>query len=484
GMLSKRELERPDSGQAMTLIESMEFEYITQSRWQGSDAVWMAKERKVDFQVADENPGGSSTPGTASKVIWEYDDYGNVVMEETDPDLAITGDEVSVVNTYEHVPQSHRFDEIQTRVTWYGGDAPREEVFEYDNWGNLTFSGTLDPHHGRTLGVRHTLNRLGNVLTSEAPDGGVTHYAYGANDVDVTVTDAVGNTVSKTFDLGFGVERTRTDENGVTTTFELDGFGRTTAIHHRAPNEGEQTLKTFQRQLYRHQPDGPAAGYVMRVRTREAWLSPQPSDWRQEVVWMDTLDRVRVGRREYRFGEVTNGLATEWVQTDRHYHDKIPELLASESRPFYEGEATPPLFTHYVYDAKKRPLVTYRPDEQTIQMVYNDVAREVTRFEPGSTLRTQLDARGNLTLKEDARGALTAFAYDNLSQLTWVLDPASVYTRVDYDVLGRKKFLVHSDTGVTQFVYDRDGRMIGEIDPKGQIVVRSAASDSRATICP
>ncbi len=77
-----------------------------------------------------------------------------------------------------------------------------------------------------------------------------------------------------------------------------------------------------------------------------------------------------------------------------------------------------------------------------------------------TNVRTQYgyDAIGSRTVITDARGGVTAFAYDELSRLTLTLDPLEQSTHYGYDALGRRTVITDANGEITTFTYDPLGR--------------------------
>lgn len=461
------------------LVESREIQYAT-STWPGLMQGEPVRRTDYLYRTIQTHPGvydvrltsetitdfayrsNGSIPGTVSRVSYGYDTYSNITDELRDPDVAVSNDHLQITTGYLNDPTGWSLGRPDSRVTSDSQGQLLEERFEYDALGNMAFHSKKDTANGVNIGIRKTINRLGQVTATDDPSAGHSEYEYEPDGTLRTITNALKQVSKKFIDPGLGVEYRRIDLNGVVTDFDLDDFGRVTAITGPDENGAPIVLKEFYFIPLSVDPlTAPnGLGYVIQTRTRESWTTSQ---WRIEEVFKDALERSYVNRKF---------LDSKSVQSDVHYDQYRESAVAVESRPFRWGET--PSFTHYLFDERIRPRHIFLPDQTANTMEYDDVARAIRKWEPNGTMTLmEMDGLGNLVRKTAANGGATTYEYDALSRLVLTTDPVGVTTTVHYDSLGRKDWIHHSDTGTSIFVYGPTGHLLGEVDPMGNHIGRT-----------
>jgi YD repeat-containing protein len=121
----------------------------------------------------------------------------------------------------------------------WGAQSTRTSAFEYDPNTGLLVKETIEPDQPQMrLDTTYAHDAFGNRIsvTVSSPATGTaaiatrtTTVAYDPNgQFPVTVSNAIGHTETKIFDPRFGAVTSLTGPNGLTTTWQYDGFGRKT----------------------------------------------------------------------------------------------------------------------------------------------------------------------------------------------------------------------------------------------------------------
>jgi RHS repeat-associated protein len=335
-------------------------------------------------------------------------------------------------------------------VTRFPGDPNYELIVSYNYDGNGNVSGET------TSGV--------NIDTRSLSATSYIDKRYPA-----TITNALSQNITISYDSRFGSAKNVTDANNRTTTIGYDPFGR---------------------EVTRTNPDGvvfdtdytacsggscPVYGNMLaayRVTTNSP-ITPTADryyDLLGRIVQQDiaSFNGSTVSRREYNYDNQGR--------------------LYLETAPYFDGQYKP--LTIYEYDVRDRIVKVDRPDNSEVRTTFTAllasnqvqvaIAEDVYDAD-GAYLETHTKQRlfnlaGDLVKTIDAVGTgkevTTAFTYNGSGlALSAMVDnsPATKSTFV-YDKAGYRISLTDPNLGTVTSAYDAFGQLAGQIDNKGQAI--------------
>lgn len=256
-----------------------------------------------------------------------------------------------------------------------------------------------------TLAKQITYDGAGRVIKQQFADGGVETYAYtlsGTIVTGMTMTDALGRTMSKRFDArGYVLE-------------ETDAFGQTTTFIRAA--DTSQTLS-------RSGPCGCSEG--TRTYDERGNLTSATNRLGQTV------------RFEYDpvFNQIT----------------KITDQLGR--------------VTLFAYDARGNLSTTTNALNQAITFAYDQFGLMTSMTDPLShARRMEYDAQGNLIASIDALNHRTTYEYDSIGRTTAVIDALGRRAGFTYDALDRLLTVTDPAGAVTSYNYDANDNVISATD--------------------
>jgi RHS repeat-associated protein len=357
-----------------------------------------------------------------------------------------------------------------------------------------TSSPLAGSYRGNPTTISHYLNTTGTYLstTSTFWDTGMVDvvkdpknnpqatYAYSSTYVGAyptTITNALGQTNTYTYDLNSGLVTSVKDPNNQTTTFTYDPKNwRNTEIVY--PDTGQTNI------CYSDTTgEGCTSGPPYEVIVTKKINSSQSA---KETTVLDGLGRV---------SQTQVNSTSSPTYTDIFY-DAEGRILKEYNPTFCNppttncGEATWG-YTTYAYDALNRTTLVTNPDNSTDQYVYTGRATEVTDEGNGTKSVqkiSQTDALGRLssvcevsstTLSfgtsstpgacgQDIGGTgfLTSYSYDTLNNLLSVSQGSLSQRTFIYDSLSRLTSATNPESATTTYGYDADSNVISKVSPK------------------
>ena len=342
----------------------------------------------------------------------------------------------------------------------WGASVTRVSAFEYDPATGLLVKETIEPDQPQyRLDTAYTHDAFGNrvsVAVSSPATGTAaiapraSTVAYDANGQFPTgATNALGHTETKVFDPRFGTVTSLTGPNGLTTTWEYDGFGRKTR---ETRADGSYTQWTYD------ECDAacPANG-VYRIVTQVFGGGIQSAP--ASVAYYDSLNR------EIR--TATQGFDGRWIYKDTVYDPQ--GRVEKVSRPYYAGETA--YWVRNEYDVLGRLTAVYEPDDPdnpVLSVAYSGLSTSRTNRKGQVTTETR-NSQGQKISVTDALGNVTAYAYDPFGNLTRTTDPAGNQIVNVYDLRGRKTQTADPDLGTWTYDYNALGELVKQTDAKAQV---------------
>ena len=367
----------------------------------------------------------------------------------------------------------------ETRTYTY--DANNNRLTETDPLGHTTTYAYNS--RNQVLTITDALGRLttntydgnGNLTSTKDPLGNNTTYTYNAAGLQTSMTDPLGGVTASQYD-GSGNLTQQTDALGNVTTYTYDANGnRLSQTKTRTTSTGPQTLLTS------YQYDG-----LSRV-TQTTYADGSTTQIQYNPIGKQSVTTDQLGRQTSYVYDLMGRL----LQTN------YPDGTMTSSAYDAEGDRIMSVdqarrATTYVYDGLKRLTKTIYPDQSATQTTY-DAAGEVTAVTDARGNRTQYlydlagrrtqvtdalshttgfvyDAVGNQISITDANNNTTQYQYDNDNRRTKVLYPDGTTDTTAYDALGPHDQQETDEAGqITQFGYDKVGRLIQVTDAKSQV---------------
>ncbi len=392
--------------------------------------------------------------------------------------LSLRGDGTSIRTTNEYRQDDSAkwfFGRLTRSVVVKGGDEikpgdtaryteTRIAEFGYDaSTGLLAFERANVQSPDQAVTTTYRRDEFGNVVSSEvsAPrqPARTTRTQYDVlGRFAIAETNALGHAVRKEPKLTTGAPLSVTGPNGLTTSYEYDGFGR--LLREVSPTGVSSTSELL---LPADLNDADAVQglnvvYVARARTDN--LPPT-------VRLIDAKGRVL---RTIAEGFTADAGAKRPIQRDTEY-----DLLGRPTKTSlpYERGSTRYWAVVDRYDSLGRALRTVAPNGAVTETAY------ASRAGGGSTLiitdplgrktTTTTNMRRLPLLVKDAMGGTVTYVYDAGDRLLTMVGPTGATTRHTYDGVGQRIETSDPDMGRWRYQYDSFGRLVEQIDAKQQI---------------
>jgi RHS repeat-associated protein len=353
-----------------------------------------------------------SVLGSGDKqTIWDYDDDYDSIPNEAPTALVsqiiekgYTRDESGSTVTYEYITiltynskgQVHSIDGPLPGT----GDTTS---FSYNSTTGDLLSITRPIIGATTFSDYDAAGHVGYVTDVNGRAKSFTYDARGrvtviANNADSSTSSAIYNTA--------GLPETRTDEDGIITSFEYDAvYGR---VYKRFDHEGN-----YIKYLYDEQGNVIEKGYYDPANTRT--------------------------NRKWFLYQATN-------------HD-MPGLLFRE----INADDT---YTQYGYDLEGNVTSVTDPNGNTTTYGYDALNRLVTVTQPGSVVTSySYDTHGNLTSVTDAEYHITTYQYDDMGRMVSTTSPDTGIVTYVYDEVGNPVNETNAKAISVDYSYDLLNRL-------------------------
>jgi YD repeat-containing protein len=257
----------------------------------------------------------------------------------------------------------------------------------------------------------------------------------------------LGHTVSFTYDPVLGLPTGETDENGVKTSMEYDGFGRTTRI---VQADGNWKNTRYERCKQ---------GITVGCPTDAIFLVEETmANGRTERSYFDKMNR-EVQSVETGFGDRT-------IYT-RNYFNERGQLVRT-SQPFFANET--PHWNGWVYDPIGREIAQTQ-DDIIVSTTHYEGKKIIYTNALGQTRTEEFSVNGRLQRTVDTEGNALEYTYDAQGNTILIQYPGSHAVQMTYDLFGRQTSLSDPDIGLYHYTYNLGGELIWEQDPMGQVTV-------------
>ncbi|MEM7098429.1 MAG: FG-GAP-like repeat-containing protein [Pseudomonadota bacterium] len=368
----------------------------------------------------------------------------------------------------------HHRDDVLTN------DITRKSSFTYHTTTGLLTSETIEPGKsaGNTLTTTYLHDAKGNVekvtqsgyrgpvLPGETLSGTVDRIAESNFDADgryvVTTEDAYGRIAQTVVSRNlFGAITQAKDINSQNIYTAYGALGRQ---YWSGTDTGAETQST-------HRMCGGAiscpTGAVYRIETTQAGGA-------RSMVFFDVLGRT-LRTSTLMFDNQS------WSNVEQRY-DELGRVVGT-SEPFSASTAhggSPSIWTELVYDDLGRVTKTTFPDNSTHKMTYTGFDVQMTD-QKGFNRTEEKNAQGELTKVTDHLSGWVTYQYDAQGNLTQSAQggPAAdtVYTYMEYDLLGRKILMADADMAPNCNTSSGDKCWRYEYNSFGELVEQTTAEN-------
>ncbi|MGA5193277.1 RHS repeat-associated core domain-containing protein, partial [Streptomyces exfoliatus] len=348
----------------------------------------------------------------------------------------------------------------------------RKWQFGYDSFGNL--KSVTDPK---------------GVATATAGDY-TTTYEYDAYGQMTKAIDANGNATTNSTFGPTGYPAKITDALGKATDFVYDERGQVRETTDALGKRTTQTYDTFGRPLVKTVPKDQAAGVLI--------TTPAPVYDANDNVTSSTAPNGAISSAVYDAADqltsatAPKDTATSGERKTLYSYDKVGNLRTT-TEP--KGALTTSDLTDFVvtqsYDAIYQLSSAVNASGDKVSYEYDNVGNLTTVIDPKKnatadttdyTTRTAYDLNHRVTTVTDAAGKSTSRTYDKDSLVIQAKDAEGNISYIDYDERGKQKETRVPYEGTTfrktQFEYDQVGNTTKVITPRG---TATAAADDFAS---
>ena len=440
-----------------------------------------------------------------TQVKYEYDNYGNPIKVTSYGDISQSWDDKAQVTDYVY-NTSNWLISLPKHIVLLdsGGNKVSEKWFFYDFNANTT-----------DLPVKGLLTKEENWLYDPVTlkeDKVATQYSYDQYGNPVSVTDALGRTVSTAYDtlcydfpirvtnaLGqaaqtvyYGINEPGTDtiagsgnvgqvkyvqdSNNQKTYHIYDALGRIIKVI--GPNDAENSPGVIYEYNFNLQP----TKITKRVKVNYG----NPPQYFSSFQFLDGLNRVIETKSPAQDDisgqerQIISGVVT--YNPRGQVKEKYLPYYVPASEDFVALAYNTP-HSSYAYDPLGRLIQGTNPDLNSSTISYS-LWKKTSTDENNHSKVEYSDAYGRIIKVEEHNGSQiynTAYEYDPSGNLTKVTDNQGNITQIWYDSFGRKIKMNDPDMGIWLYEYDKVGNLAKQTDAKAQVLEFVYDSVSRLT---
>ncbi len=455
------------------------------------------------------NPNGDITDVTTTTdetgsgevyVTYTHSDYGHQASSELHLQSLVTKSSVfktGPAGTSNKVFQKFNYDtDTGKLLSEKGCVAELDATMLFEDAKSVTTDCTAGTGIHTGIAKTYTYDGFGHINSTSitAPDietRTVTTQYDSLGQFPVTVTNEMGHQSHSTYDARFGVALSKTDANGLTTTYAYNEFGELTDTYAPGGNVShtEKAWCTLNCELPAINSSVAAQTAVFTVTTSVAGGVNSAEQYAPDVVaYFDKLGR------EIR--KQTTNFKGDTVLQDTAYDD-LGRVVAA-TQPYFTGDAKNETTTSY--DELNRPVETVAPDEGVTTVTYDGflAATEQTVRNPVTnaiTTQTQSESKnviGQVLQNTDNDGNVLRYEYDAQGNKTKTYLPKvdadgdivtgeNIVIEIQYDVFGRKTAMIDPNMGAWSYSYDSTSKLRSQTDARGLTTVMEYDRAGRMT---
>ncbi len=276
----------------------------------------------------------------------------------------------------------------------------------------------------------YSYNLTTNTTTTTNPDTGVVTETNDSFGKPLTVTDPLNQTTTYAYDTNESLI-SMTDPLTKTTTYTYDANGLQTSVTDPLQHTSTKTYNQF-------------GGVVTATDAANTNT--------QTVTYDANFNPMKVT-------DLLNGAGTLVASA---IYDQLGNLLT-----FTDANSNT---TQFVYDAKGNPTAISDSINETMHFSYDAMDRVISQTDPNGNPATQFayDALGRLKTKTEPLNKVTSYVYDNNGNKTSETDANNHTTSYQYDALNRASKVTFPDNTSKPYTYDFRGNKLTEVDQLGR----------------
>lgn len=375
--------------------------------------------------------------GTISTTDYTYDNYDNILSEQTEMDGDISIYKYNLYNNYTNINSKYciGIPSYTENTTSRGLASYTEsaEVLSYNNF-NQPMEIRYYVNGSQKLKKYMTYDSRGNMTSlGEKPYGSdyqrTTSYEYDYYDFLTKVTDPLGRSKQFTYRTDGQVATVQTCIG--TTSYQYDNLGR--LVSETCP---DSTIKST---TYAWSSSN-GVHYVTTAETGQPTLTNYYDALRREIKKDCQL-----------LNNQTSTVLKSFDSYGRLYMESLPFVLGVNS----------PQWKTYAYDDYDRLTQLHEPSGKTTTYEYDGL--DITVDDGTKEITTTRDALGATISVTDPAGTVS-YVLNGAGNPTSITAPGEVVTTVTYDLLGRPILINDPSQGLTGYTYDVSGNLMLEQD--------------------
>lgn len=405
----------------------------------------------------------------------KYDETGNKSANKTEKIVyAIeTGDvvktEVSIADTKTTVTQNEYFSPDWTNwilgrlqkstVTisrptgssqFTGDTESKSSCFEYDSNNGLLTKEVAYCGHNMATTTTYSYDSFGNkvetVLSGNDFDPRSSRVVYDKKTHRLVVrsSNALNWESTTQYDEVMLTALSTTDVNGLTTSFQYDGFGTLLSTTDPLGVVSKTALKFFK-------------GNDTRSSQISHYSETQTGDLPPDFSYFDAANREIISK--------STGFKGRVVRIEREYNTK--GQMVAESTPYYEDDLSKQFWSKIEYDNLGRATKQIAPDESITQIVYAGKTTTTINAE-NKTKSITVDDNEKPILVIDAMGGELRYEYDVADRLVKTTNVDGSVIHHYYNDLGQKVKTDDPALGTWTYKYNSIGELLEQNDAKAQ----------------
>ncbi|WP_331738208.1 RHS repeat-associated core domain-containing protein [Embleya sp. NBC_00896] len=426
-----------------------------------------------------------------TKVTRTFDDYGMVAQEDSQGDLAVTGDEQCMRTEYARNTAAWLVSHVsRTETVTVGcGTAPvrpRDVLSDGQNlydglpYGTPPVTGLVTTATEITASgvdyqtkVRTEYDAYGRARKAWNVDERLTSTEYagpiGELPTSSSVTNPLGHSITQTFDVRRGLVVSNVDANNARTDVEYDALGRTVKVWEPGWDKASHQTKPSKEYAYLVRSDGPVAVSTKHLIPNGTYLT--------NIDLYDSLLRKRQTQVPTQGGRV---VTENWYDSQGRIWRAYGGYFASgapETSLVAGDDTKVPASTETLFDAAGRPtdVVSKRYGEETKRTATVYDGERTTTIPPagGTSATVVVDAFARTrelveyTQPGQQSPQTTRYEYNARGDMQKLVDPVGNTWSYDYDVRGNEVHSLDPDKGESWREYDKADRVVKNRSARG-----------------
>jgi RHS repeat-associated protein len=322
----------------------------------------------------------------------------------------------------------------------------------------------VEPNSGtqkvtKTFGFDNCGNMSSVTIVGKKPDGSdmnarQTQIGFGTSCLfPESITNALGQTISATYNLDVGQQSAFTDANGLVTTFQYDSFGRRTLV---ARPDGTSSSTSYALCTSGCDPR-------VKVMAQQDERNIALGNIHSTKQYFDELDRPI-----YSYEQGLNGGYT----VDTKYFNAMGQV-SKQYDAIFDGNGWGG-YTEYVRDLINRTTRVQLRDYAGVLDRETSISyegRKVVSTDPkGNATQSFVDVRRMLRRRIDpSPGGTTNYAFDHFANLKSITDASGNITSATHDLRGFRTATSDPDLGQWTYAFDSLGELVTQTDAKSQV---------------